>query len=92
MINQIKKKMKMENRSHRSDTERPRCRHGYEKYNKCLSMMVLVCIKQHLSDIWSLVHEKVKQHWVWVKKSVAYKKSVYLTNHLAKFLQDKIKP
>ena len=27
-----------------------------------------------LCDIWSSVHEKVKQHWGWVKKSVAYKK------------------
>ena len=30
--------------------------------------------KQHLSNIWSSVHEKVKQHWELVEKSVAYKK------------------
>ena len=41
---------------------------------KCLVMTMLVCIKQHLSNIWSTIHEKVKQHWGWAEKSVAYKK------------------
>ena len=35
------------------------------------------CIKQYLSNIWSSIHEKVKQHWCWVEKNVAYKESVY---------------
>ena len=35
---------------------------------KCLSMMMLIFIKQHLSNIWSSIHEKVKQHWGWIKK------------------------
>ena len=30
-----------------------------------------------LGNILSSIHEKVKQHWDW-KKSVAYKKSVYM--------------
>ena len=30
---------------------RPRSRHKYTKYKMCLSMMMLVCIKQHLSKI-----------------------------------------
>ena len=30
--------------------------------------MMLTCIKQHLRNIWSLIHEKVKQHWVRVEK------------------------
>ena len=35
-------------------------------------MMMLKCIKQqHLSNIWSSIHEKVKQHWGWV----AYEKN-----------------
>ena len=38
------------------------------KYKKCLSMMMLICIKQHLSNISSSIHEKVKQHWDWVEK------------------------
>ena len=38
-----------------------------------LSMMV-ICIKQYLSNIWSRIHGKVKQHWGWVKrKRVAYR-------------------
>ena len=40
--------------------------------------MMVTCIKQHLSNIWSSINEKVKEHWGWVelKKSFAYKKSV----------------
>ena len=45
-------KMKMKNRSHRYDINRPRSRHGhkYSNYKKCLSMMTLLSIKQHLSN------------------------------------------
>ena len=39
-------------------------------------MMMLVCIKQSLTNIWSTTHEKVKQPWGWVEKSVAYKELV----------------
>ena len=47
----IKMKMKTTNRSHRYSINRPRSRHGhkYSKYKKCLSMMMLIRIKQHLS-------------------------------------------
>ena len=46
-------KMKMKNTSHRCDILRPRSRHGrkYSKYKNCLVMMMLLCIKQHLSNI-----------------------------------------
>ena len=41
--------------------------------------MMLKGIKQHLSNTWDLINEKVKQHWGWIekkkKKSVAYKKA-----------------
>ena len=37
-------------------------------------MMMLMRIKQHLSNIWSSLHKKVKQHWGWVEQSIAYKK------------------
>ena len=50
-------------------------------------MMMLVYIKQHLSNIWSSIHEKVKPHWVWGKKSVAYKKKMYSKNNRFLFLQ-----
>ena len=51
-------KMKMKNKSHRYDINKPRSRqrHKYGKYKKCLSMMMLICIKQHLRNS---VHEKV---------------------------------
>ena len=63
-------KMKMKNRSHRCDINRPRSRdgHRYSKCEKCLSMVMLICIKQHLSNIWTSIHEKVKQHWGWTEK------------------------
>ena len=62
--------MEMKNKSygyninmHRSCHE-----HKYCKYKKCLSIMMLTCTKQHLSNIWSSIHEKVKQPWGWVEK------------------------
>ena len=45
-------------------------RHRY-KYTKCkigLSMMVLIYIKQHFSNMGSSIHEKVKQHCGRVEK------------------------
>ena len=30
-------------------------------------MMILIYIKQHLSNIWSLIHENVKQQWGWAE-------------------------
>ena len=55
------------------NTPRSRKRHKYSKYKKCLSKMVVICIKEYLSNIWSFIHEKVRLHWGWVKKSVTYK-------------------
>ena len=45
--------LRMKNRSHRTDIDRPRPRHGhkYSKYKMCLSIMMVTCIKQHLSNI-----------------------------------------
>ena len=76
----MKMKMKIKNRSHRYEINRPSSRHGckYSKYKKCLSMMILICIKQHLSKIWSSIHEKVKQHWGWVEKKRCLSKKVYI--------------
>ena len=31
-------------------------------------MIMIICIKQHLSNIWSLIHKKVNQHLDWVEK------------------------
>ena len=70
-------KMKLKHRSHRYDISRRRSRHGhkYSKYKKCFSITMLTCINQQAINIWSSIHEKVKQHWDWVEKSVAYKRA-----------------
>ena len=49
-------------RSHRYDINRFEHRHGhrYTKYKLCLSMMILICIKQNLSNVWSSNYEKNK--------------------------------
>ena len=72
--------MKMKNRSHRYDLNRPRprYRHRYTKYKIYLSMMMVICIKQHLSNIWSSIYENVRLHWGWVKKSIGSKKACIL--------------
>ena len=59
-------KIKMKNRSQRYDINRPKPR--YSKYKKCLNMILLRRIKQHLNNIWSSIYEQVKQHWGWVEK------------------------
>ena len=49
----VKMRLKMENRSHRYDKNRPRRRHGhkYTKYKMYLSIMMVISIKQHLNNI-----------------------------------------
>ena len=37
--------------------------------NMFLSIMMVICIKQHLSNILSWIHEKVKQRWDWEEKT-----------------------
>ena len=69
----MKVRLKEKNRSHRNDVNRPRPRHEhkYTNYKMCLTpIMMVIFIKQHLSNIWSSIYEEVKQHWV----RVAYKK------------------
>ena len=64
----------MKNRLDRYSINRPRsrCEHTYSKYKKCISTMILIYVKQHLGNVSSSIHEKIKQHWRWVEKSVAY--------------------
>ena len=37
-------------------------------------MIILVCIKQHLTNVWSLILEKVKQHWGCIEKKYSLQK------------------
>ena len=43
----------MKNRLHRCDITRPRPRYGhkYTIYKMCLSLMMAICIEQHLNNI-----------------------------------------
>ena len=65
-------KVKKKNRSHRYDINRHMSTHGltYSKYKKCLSMIMLICIKQHPTNNWGSTYEKVKKYWSWVKKNL----------------------
>ena len=60
----------MKNWTHRYDINWPRPNHGhkYTKYKMCLSIMMATCIKQHLSNIWSSIHEKVNNTEAELKK------------------------
>ena len=62
--------MKMINRSHKCDINRTRARHGYKytKYKIGLSMVMVMCNKQHLSNIWNWIHEQNEQYAGWVEK------------------------
>ena len=40
----------------------------------CLGDAMPLCNKHHLSNIWGSIYWKVKQHWGWVEKNIAYKK------------------
>ena len=53
MINDKNMKLKMKHRSQRYDANRPMTRHRqkYTKYKMCLSIMMVICIKQHLSNV-----------------------------------------
>ena len=51
-------------------------------------MKMLKCIKQHLSNIWSLIHEKVKQHWLWVDKERCLQKNAC---HLFEYINEYVK-
>ena len=54
----------MKSKSQRYDWNRPRIRHGlkYPKYKMCLEIKMVMWIKKHLRNVWSLIYEKVKQY------------------------------
>ena len=59
-------KVNKKNRSHKYDINRPTSRHVLtytNKNKKCLIMMMLICIKQHPTNTWGSIYEKVKEHW-----------------------------
>ena len=52
----------------------------------CLIIMMVIVIKQHLSNIWNSIHEKGKQHWGWVKKKHCFYKKACI---VALFVESK---
>ena len=71
----MKIKMKIKKRLRRYDINEPRSRHGhkYSRCKNCLSVMMLICIKQNLSNIWTSIHEKVKRQALHIKKNIRNK-------------------
>ena len=65
----------MTNRSHRYDINRPRPTHGH-KYKIYLSILMDICIKQHLTNITfgAQFIKKLSNKEAELKKSIAYKK------------------
>ena len=69
-------RLKMKNRSQRYDINKPKSRRGH-KYIKCkmsLGVMMVICIKQNLSNIWSSINEnnvafKKACPFVWTKNA-----------------------
>ena len=60
----IKARLKMKNKSQLYDINRLRPRDGH-KYAKCkmyLSIIIVICINQHINIIRSSTDEKLKQH------------------------------
>ena len=80
-INHNENEGENEKRSQRYDINSPRSRHRhkYSEYKKCLSMMMLMCINQYPSNIWSSIHEELKQHWGWVEKKALLIKKVCIS-------------
>ena len=67
---------KMKNKAHRYNINKPspRHRHKYTKYKICLSITMVTCIKQHLSNIWSSTMKKWSNTgWVDKKRSLQKK-------------------
>ena len=63
-LTKIKARLKMKNKSQLYDINRLRPRDGH-KYVKCkmyLSIIIVICIKQHINIIRSSTDEKLKQH------------------------------
>ena len=64
-------RLKMKNRSPRYDINKTRSINGPKntKYKMCPSIMMVICMKQHLRNIWSSIHENLE-----LKKTLLIKK------------------
>ena len=58
----------------------PRHRHKYPKYKMCLSLMTITCIKQHLGNILSSIHEKLSNTESELEKRYGNQESIVFFN------------
>ena len=78
----MKIRLERKDRLQRYDINRPKPRHGHKciKYTMCLSIMMVICIKPHLTNIWSSIHKKsyatLRLSW---KKAMLIKKACIFT-------------
>ena len=75
----MKMRLRMKNISYRYNINRPKP--DKDTYKMSFGIMMVICIKQHLSNIWNSANEKVKQHWAWVE-SAAYKETCNRPNSI----------
>ena len=57
-------KVKKKNRLHKYNINRPMSKYRItytNKHKKCLSRMMLICIKQHPTNTWGSIYEEVKE-------------------------------
>ena len=66
--------MKISSQRYNINSHRPRHGHEYTKYKMCLSIIMVICVKQHLSNIWSSIHEKLSNNKDKLKTSVYLQK------------------
>ena len=89
----MKIRLKMKNRSHRYDINRPRPRHGqrYTKYKMYLSIMMVICIKQHQATFEAQFMKRLSNTEAELKKSVAYNKKRVFQKAKAHHLSQNLK-
>ena len=68
-----------------------RPRHGdkYTKYKMLPRIIMVICIKQHLSNSWSSIHEKFRQHWGGVKEKRYLQKKRVPIKEINKLLKER---
>ena len=88
-------KVKIKNRSHRYDINRPKSRQGHKFsiYNKCLTMILLTCIKQRQTTFEAQFMKKFSNTEAELKKSMELKMKIKKNHthvkkmgHTSKFL------
>ena len=77
MINYNENETENKKYINRSNINRTRSRHRHKctNYKMCHSTIMVMCNKQ---DLTTSEAEFIKQHWGWIEKSIAYKKTVFI--------------